>query len=288
MIFRFIRGHADRFSIERMCQVLSVSRSGYYAWLRRSESRRSQKNRRLLIDIKAVYRASRQNYGSPRVYEALRAQGILCSVNRVARLMRVEGIRAKRRRRFRPRTTDSTHVHPVAANLLDRKFQVDGADRVWMADITYIATQEGWLYLAVIIDLYSRFVVGWSMSARITSQLTIDALTMALQRRRPGPALVHHSDRGSQYASGDYRIVLQKHKIISSMSRKGNCYDHAPVESFFGTLKTELVHHRRYRSRAEAKADIFDYLEIFYNRQRLHSSLGYKSPAAFERLGLAA
>jgi len=268
--------------------VLSVSRSGYYAWLRRSESRRSQKNRRLLIEIKAVYQASRQNYGSPRVYEALRAQGIMCSVNRVARLMRVDGIQAKRRRRFRPRTTDSTHVHPVAANLLDRQFRVDGADRVWMADITYIATQQGWLYLAVIIDLYSRFVVGWSMSARITSQLTIDALTMALQRRRPGAALVHHSDRGSQYASGDYRIVLSKHKIISSMSRKGNCYDHAPVESFFGTLKTELVHHRRYRSRAEAKADIFDYLEIFYNRQRLHSSLGYKSPAAFERLAVAA
>ena len=288
MRFRFIREHADTFSIRRMCHVLSVSRSGYYAWLRRSESWRSRQNRRLLIDIKAVHRASRRTYGSPRVYEALRAQGILCSVNRVARLMRVKGIQAKRRRRFRPRTTDSTHVHPVAANLLDRQFRVDGADRVWMADITYIATQEGWLYLAVIIDLYSRFVVGWAMSARITSQLTIDALTMALQRRRPGPALMHHSDRGSQYASGDYRIVLRKHKIISSMSRKGNCYDHAPVESFFGTLKTELVHHRRYWSRAEAKADIFDYLEIFYNRQRLHSSLGYKTPAAFERLGLAA
>ena len=286
MRFRFIREHADTFSIGRMCQVLSVSRSGYYAWLRRSESPRSRRNRRLLIDIKAVYRASRQNYGSPRVYQALRAQGILCSVNRVARLMQVEGIRAKRRRRFKPRTTDSTHVHPVAANLLDRQFRVDCADRVWMADITYIATQQGWLYLAVIIDLYSRFVVGWAMSARVTSQLTIDALTMALQRRRP--ALVHHSDRGSQYASGDYRIVLQKHKIISSMSRKGNCYDHAPVESFFGTLKTELGHHRKYRSRAEAKADIFDYLEVFYNRQRLHSSLGYKTPTAFERLGLAA
>jgi transposase InsO family protein len=202
--------------------------------------------------------------------------------------MRVEGIRARRKRSFKPRTTDSTHVHPVAANLLARQFRVDGADRVWMADITYIATQEGWLYLAVIIDLYSRFVVGWSMSARVTSQLTIDALRMALQRRRPTPALVHHSDRGSQYASGDYRIVLQKHNIISSMSRKGNCYDHAPVESFFGTLKTELVHHRKYRSRAEAKVDIFDYLEIFYNRQRLHSSLGYKSPAAFERLAVAA
>ena len=202
--------------------MLSVSRSGYYAWLRRSESRRFRQNRRLLIDIKVVFRASRRTYGSPRVYEALRAQGILCSVNRVARLMRVEGIQAKRRRRFRPRTTDSTHVHPVAANLLDRQFQVDCADRVWMADITYVATEQGWLYLAVIIDLYSRFVVGWAMSARITSQLTIDALTMALQRRRPGPALVHHSDRGSQYASGDYRIVLRKHKIISSMSRKGN------------------------------------------------------------------
>ncbi len=288
MRFRFIREHADTFSIGRMCQALSVSRSGYYAWLGRSEPRRFRRNRRLLIDIKAVFRASRQNYGSPRVYAALRAQGISCSVNRVARLMRVEGIRARRRRRFKPRTTDSTHVHPVASNLLARQFRVDGADRVWMADITYIATQEGWLYLAVIIDLYSRFVVGWSMSARVTSQLTIDALTMALQRRRPTPALVHHSDRGSQYASGDYRIVLQKHKIISSMSRKGNCYDHAPVESFFGTLKTELIHHRKYRSRAEAKADIFDYLEVFYNRQRLHSSLGYKSPAAFERLAVAA
>ncbi len=242
---------------------------------------------RLLLEIRAAHQASRHTYGSLRVHAELRARGIKCGHNRVARLMRLDGLRAKQKRRFKA-TTNSNHDLPVADNLLGRDFQPQVPNQTWAADISYIPTGEGWLYLAVVMDLYSRLVVGWAMSDRTTRKLTMDALGMALGRRRPGPGLMHHSDRGSQYASGDYQAMLRANGITCSMSRKGEVYDNAPMESFFHTLKTELVHQRRYISREEAKADIFEYVEVFYNRQRRHSYLGYHSPAAFESLAKAA
>ncbi len=235
----------------------------------------------LLIQIKLSHQRSRQTYGSPRVTQDLYAQGIVCGENRVAKLMRRNGIRAKMRRKFKT-TTDSRHNLPVVANLLDRRFSVDRPNTVWVSDISYIWTDEGWLYFAGVLDLYSRRVVGWSMGERITGQLTRDALSQAIRRRCPGSGLLHHSDRGRQYASGKYRELLSVHGMISSMSRKGNCYDNAVMESFFGTLKTELIYFERFATRREAKAKIFEYVEMFYNRQRRHSSLGYKSPAEFE------
>lgn len=265
-----------------MCEVLKVSRGGYYAWLSRLESERRKANRRLLSEIRMVHDRSRRTYGSPRVTVELNESGISCSVNRVARLMRDAGIRAKTKRKYRA-TTDSKHSYPVALNLLDRQFAVARPNAVWVSDITYIWTSEGWLYLAGVVDLYSRMVVGWSMSRRITGQLTLDALNQALGRRRPKPGLLHHSDRGSQYAAGDYQNLLGNHQITCSMSRKGDCWDNAPMESFFATLKTELIYDDRFATREDAKAKIFEYIETFYNRERRHSSLGFKSPVDFER-----
>jgi len=264
-----------------MCEVLQVSRSGYYSWLRRPESRRSKANRDLLFRIRVVHEKSRQRYGSPRVTAELHAECICCSENRVARLMRQNGIRSKRKCKFKA-TTDSKHCLPVAENLLNRQFTVAYPNRVWVSDITYIWTSEGWLYLAGVVDLYSRMVVGWSMSKGITGQLTLDALQQALGRRRPEPGLLHHSDRGSQYAAGDYQAVLEANGLICSMSRKGNCWDNAPMESFFATLKTEFVSFERFATREEAKVKIFEYIEVFYNRERRHSTLGYQSPVDFE------
>lgn len=264
-----------------MCRVLEVSESGYYAWRGRPESVRSCANRKLLVHIKAVHQESDATYGSPRVQRELAAQGITCSENRVARLMREEGVEAKQVRRFKA-TTDSKHGLPVAENHLDRQFEPGEENRRWGADITYIWTQEGWLYLAVVLDLFSRRVVGWSMQPTLERRLVIDALEMALQNRKPAAGLLHHSDRGSQYASGDYQQLLSEAAMRCSMSRKGNCWDNAPVESFFSTLKRERVHHRRYRTRAEARADIFHYIEVWYNRKRRHSSLGYLSPVDYE------
>ena len=213
---------------------------------------------------------------------ALRADGHAVGRHRVARLMRAHGLRPKTRRKFRA-TTDSKHGHPVAANLLDRQFTVAAPNRMWTADITYIPTAEGWLYLAIVLDLFSRQIVGWAMDATMGQQLTLRALTMAIQRQRPGPGLVHHSDRGSQYACRAYQKLLAKHAMLCSMSRKGNCWDNAPSESFFSTLKRELVNERVYATRAEARGAIFEYIEVFYNRERLHSALGYMSPIEFER-----
>ena len=273
--------HETEFPISVMCDVLAVSRSGYYAWRHKPESKRKQANAKLLESIRTAHHDSGESYGSPRVYQALREQGIPCSESRVARLMREDGLRAKMKRRFKA-TTNSKHNLPVAPNLLQRNFSPAEPNQVWAGDITYIWTTEGWLYLAVVIDLFSRSVVGWAMDKRMTRQLVMDALTMGVQRRRPPSGVIFHSDRGSQYASADFQALLAKHGMRCSMSRKGDCWDNAPVESFFGSLKQELVFHQRYTTRFRARQSIFGYIERFYNRRRLHSTLGYKSPANYE------
>jgi transposase InsO family protein len=264
-----------------MCQVLEVSPSGYYAWRKRPQSATAKRRRRLTVIIKAIYEESRQNYGSPRVFKELQARGESCNVKTVARIMRENGIVAKRRRKFKV-TTDSNHALPVAENLLDRQFTVTAPNRVWVSDITYLPTWEGWLYLATVQDLFSRKIVGWSMQPRMTRQLVIDALEMAVDRRRPERGLLCHSDRGSQYASDDYQAVLARHGIVCSMSRKGDCWDNAVMESFYSTLKTELIYHGVFRTRDEARRAVCEYIEMFYNRIRRHSTLGYLSPAEFE------
>lgn len=266
-----------------MCRVLGVSRSGYYRWRCRPQSRRSEYNELLLVKIKSIFKKSRKTYGSPRVYVQLRAEGETCGKRRVERLMSANGILAKQRRKFVV-TTDSRHTLPVAENTLNRRFSVDSADRVWLSDITYIPTAEGWLYQAAVMDLYHRAIVGWAMSSSLDKQLIIDALKMAYRRRKPAQGLMIHSDRGSQYASEEYRKLVASYGMHMSMSRKGNCWDNAPMESFFGTLKKECVHLHSYRTRQEARKDIFEYIEVFYNRHRLHSSLGYVSPEEFQRL----
>jgi putative transposase len=280
--FRFVEEHREAFRIRKMCEVLEVSRSGYYAWRARRPSRRSQQRELLLAEIGEIHLNTRKVYGSPRIHEELKARGRPCNVKTVARTMREHGIRAKTAKKFKV-TTDSRHRRPVAENVLNRNFEVKQANQVWLADITYVWTREGWLYLAAVEDLYSRKVVGWSMSSRLATCLVTDALKMAIERRFPGEGLMHHSDRGSQYASEDYQRLLSKHGITCSMSRKGDCYDNAPMESFFATLKKELIHHEDYETREAARQSIFEYIEVFYNRVRRHSSLGYKSPDEFER-----
>jgi len=264
-----------------MCAVLQVSRSGYYAWLKRPKSNRSAQNEQLVQQIIDIHQQSRGTYGSPRVHDELQDQGVICSENKVARLMRQHGIAAQRRRKF-TRTTDSNHSLPVASNRLDQQFVVDRPDAVWTADITYIWTGQGWLYLAVVLDLFSRRIVGWSMAPSLERTLVIDALKMAITARNPGKGLIHHSDRGSQYASHDYQKLLRKNKMVASMSRRGNCYDNAPTESWFATLKRELVYRTSYATYQEARQDIFEYIEVWYNRQRKHSTIGYKSPVVYE------
>jgi putative transposase len=287
MRYRFIQAHRNEFRVWLMCRVLGVSRGGFYLWLKRPESQRSVENGRLVEAIRAIHRESRGVYGSPRVHARLRAQSGRYGRNRIARLMREMQIQGKRRRKFRV-TTDSDHTLPISENILDRKFTIGMPNKAWVADITYIATKEGWLYLAGVLDLYSRRIVGWAMGSRISRHLVERALWMAICNRGPKPGLLHHSDRGCQYASHDYRKLLERRGIVCSMSRKGNCWDNAVMESFFGTLKTELVYHREYETREEARSDIFDYIEVFYNRQRLHSALGYRSPADFEKIAKAA
>jgi putative transposase len=287
MKFQFIRDHGEDFPVRLMCRVLEASPSGFYDWLERPESPRAAENRALVAKIQAIHSDSRRTYGSPRVHASLQDAGCRIGRHRVARLMRDNGIRAKTKRKFRV-TTDSRHDHPVAPNRLDRQFEVAAPNTVWVADISYIPTREGWLYLAVVLDLFSRQVVGWAMDRQMPQELTLAALDMAIQRRRPLPGCMHHSDRGSQYAAGDYQKQLVQYGMVCSMSRKGNCWDNAPMESFFHSLKTELVHHCDYQTRDEARRDIFEYIEVFYNRQRRHSTLGYLSPAQFELAALAA
>src|SRR5438046_4413303 len=282
MKFRLIEDHRDTWPVRVMCAALSVSPSGYYAWRSRPASPRKIANRALLVDIQRVHAQHRERYGAPRIHAELRAEGHGVSRKRVARLMRQHGIRARAPRRYRVCTTDSKHSLPVAVNLLDQNFVADRPDQIWLADITYIPTAEGWLYLAVILDLFTRKVVGWAMRDHLRAELTIAALTMAIQRRRPAAGLIHHSDRGSQSAAGDYCDILQAAAVVQSMSRKGNCWDNAPMESFFGTLKTELVHQDEYPNRDAARRDLFVYIEGYYNRQRRHSAIGYITPEQAE------
>jgi transposase InsO family protein len=266
-----------------MCGVLCVSRSGYYAWRGRAPSATALRRAELTEQIRQAHEASRQIYGAPRVHCELLAQNVRCAKNTVAKLMRKAGLRSKRRRRFVVRTTDSRHPHPIAPNRLNRQFQQSELNQAWAADITYIPTAEGWLYLAVVIDLCSRKIVGWSTSDSLAANLTCQALRQALVERKPSGPLVHHSDRGVQYACDDYQRLLAGRSLVVSMSRQGNCYDNAVIESFFGTLKTELVHHERYPSREAARQSLFEYIEVFYNRRRRHSALDYRSPHQYEQ-----
>ena len=267
-----------------MSEVLDVSRSGFYAWRQRCESKRSERQRGLVAQMQEIHRdRDMKSYGSPRMQKELAARGATCSENTVARLMKDHGLRAATAKKFRV-TTDSNHSHPVSKNVLNREFEQENADRVWLSDITYIWTCEGWLYLACVLDAYSRKIVGWSMGKRITQDLVRDALWMALGRRRPDgeSGLLHHSDRGSQYASEAFQELLRDENITCSMSRKGNCWDNAMMESFFATLKKERIHQEHYTTRAEARASVFDYIERFYNRVRRHSALNYLSPEQYE------
>jgi putative transposase len=281
--FRFIEGRLSEFPVRVACEALGVSRSGYYAWRGRPAGARARRREELAGKVRAVHAENRGVYGSPRVCAALRAGGEAVCENTVAKVMRDHGIRAKAKRKFVPRTTDGAHEQPVAPNVLGREFHAGLPDRKWAADITYVPTDQGWLYLAAVIDLCSRKVVGWSMADHMRTGLVADALSMAVARRSPGAGLLHHSDRGVQYASDDYQALLAGHGIECSMSGKGDCWDNAVMESFWGTLKTELVNHEHYETREQARASVFEYVEVFYNRHRLHSSLGYKSPEQFER-----
>jgi len=266
-----------------MCHVLRVSRSGYYAWRRRAPSATAERQTKLTEEIRQVHERSRAVYGSPRVYRDLLEADVRCSKNTVAKLMRAAGLRSKRRNRFRVHTTNSRHPHPIAPNRLNRAFCQSQPDQAWAADITYINTAEGWLYLAVVIDLCSRKIVGWSTSDSLAAELCVRALEMAVRERRPRQAVLHHSDRGVQYACDVYQHLLARHGLRPSMSRRGNCYDNAVTESFFGTLKTELVHHQSYATREAARQSLFEYIEVFYNRQRRHSSLSYMNPLEYEQ-----
>jgi putative transposase len=282
MKFAFIAREQATFPIDLLCTVLGVTRAGFYAARRRPSSPRRRADQQLAVHVAAVFTAKRKRYGSPRVYRELHEEGHAVGRHRVARLMREQGLRARDKRRFQ-RTTDSQHGLPVAANILNRVFTVATPNTAWVSDITYLHTRAGWLDLVVILDLFSRRVVGWALHDRLTRQLALDALVMAVRHRQPCPGLVCHSDRGSQYASHDYRAVLATHGVVCSMSRRGNCWDNAVAESFFSTLKMELAHDADWHSHAEARTDVVEYLEIFYNTQRRHSALGYVSPAAYER-----
>jgi putative transposase len=280
--FAFIKEHLRVYPLPIVCQVLAVSRSGYYAWRGRPQSRRAKRRCELAVKVRAVHQENRGVYGSPRVHRTLVAAGEQVSENTVANVMRQHEIRARAKRKFVPRTTDSRHEQAVAENVLGRQFTAELPNKKWAVDITYIPTGEGWLYLAGVIDLCSRKIVGWSMAEHMRTDLISDALTMAVARRNPDPGLLHHSDRGVQYASDDYQHRLRSHEMKVSMSGKGDCWDNACVESFWATLKTELVHQQQYATHAEARASIFEYIEVFYNRKRLHSSIGYVSPEMFE------
>jgi putative transposase len=280
--YQFIKQYQGQFSLSALCRVMQVARSGYYAWCKRPMSATEQANQQLTQQIKTVFEASKQTYGSPRVYEELREQKVACSEKRVARLMRLAALKAVLPKRFVV-TTDSDHDLPVAQNLLDRQFGSDTPNTRWTTDITYIWTTEGWLYLAVVLDLFSRRIVGWAMGTTLERSLVLCALEMALRNRHPKAGLLCHSDRGSQYASEDYQQALQEAGIICSMSRRGNCWDNAVMESFFSSLKRECVHRHRFATRSEARTVLFDYIEVWYNRKRRHSALGYRSPDAFEK-----
>jgi transposase InsO family protein len=284
MKYQFIEDHRSTYPVQRMCAVLEVSTSGYYAWRDRAPSQRTRENGELAKHMQIIHDKARHTYGSPRIHAKLLKQGFQVSRGRVQRLMKANGIQPRRRKRYKKITTNSKHSYPVAQNLLDQDFTAEAPNLKWVADISYIPTQEGWLYLAAVMDLYSRRIVGWAMDAHLEANLVEGALKMAIRQRDPGSDLLHHSDRGSQYACNDYQDLLKAHGMLPSMSRTGNCYDNAVMESFFGTLKTELVHHCSYPTRNQAKHDLFEYIEVFYNRERIHSTLGYLSPHDYEAL----
>jgi len=279
--YAFIRDHRDEFDVQIMCEVLIASKSGYYSWISRDHGVKANSLLELRIAIEKAFKDSRRTYGSPRIYRVLKGQGYIVSEDTVATLMREMGIRAKGKRRFKVCTTDSNHSFPIAANKLEQVFEADKPGEVMLGDITYIPTKEGWLYLAAVLDLCSRQIIGWAMGGTIDRHLTIAALNMALRRQKPISGAIFHSDRGSQYACYDFRDQLVAYGLLQSMSRSGNCWDNAPMESFFHTLKTEFVHHEEFETRAEAKLKIFEWIESFYNRQRLHSSIGYRTPVDF-------
>jgi putative transposase len=282
--YAFIASQAGEYPLSVLCRALAVSVSGYYAWRRRTPSMHQQADEVLSAQIRQAFVAGRGVYGSPRIHAYLRHQGIRCGRKRVIRLMRAQGLCAARRRRRKPRTTDSQHPFPVAPNLLARNFTAEAPNRTWVADITAVETRQGWLYFAGIVDVYSRRAIGYAMDIRRDEALVETALEMALFSRRPHAGLLHHSDRGSQYTSGGYRGILESQGIVLSMSQKGEPYDNALMESFFGTLQAECAHRQTFQTIEQARTCIFEYLEVFYNRQRLHSALGYRSPMAFEQL----
>jgi putative transposase len=287
MIYKFIDEHRSVHAVERMCRILGVTRSGYYGWLRHGQSKRGLRDAVLLEKIRESHRRSSGRYGSPNIHKDLCDWGYRCSRKRVARLMRQAGLRSKTKRRFRV-TTESRHTMPVAPNLLQRNFSVSVANKTWVSDITYLWTQQGWLYLCVILDLWDRKVVGWHMSKGLGTDLVVHALDKAVLRRRPVEGLIFHSDRGIQYCSEAFRSELRRYGMLQSMSRKGDCWDNAVAESFFGTLKRELVYHERYQTRDEARLSVFQYIEAWYNRRRRHSALGRISPFDFELTAKAA
>lgn len=280
--YQQVRTLQTEHSIALLCRLLGVSRSGYYDWCGRTPSPRQKEDARIMQELKKAFAQSRDTYGRPRLTHALRLRGEKCGQRRVGRLMRAAGLAARTRRRFRPRTTDSNHAQPIAPNRLREQVAPQQCNEVWVNDLTYVATAEGWLFLAVVLDLYSRRVVGWAFADTLATALPLAALQMALGQRRPARGLLHHSDRGCQYASAEYRAWLEKHGLLPSMSRVGNPYDNAAMESFFSTLKTECLHHYQLTTHAQARALVFDYIEVFYNRQRFHSALGYHSPVDYE------
>lgn len=286
MRFRFIRDHESEHRVRTMCRVLNVSRSGFYAWRNRGCSRRAQANVDLLNRIRQIHRTSRENYGAIKTWLALRNEGVMCGRHRVARLRRANGIEAKRMRRFRTAYALRQVEVPPASNLLDRNFTAQAPNQVWVGDATFIPTQEGWLILAVLLDLYSRQIVGWSMGRTVNRKLVTDALMMAIHQRDPAPGLIHHTDQGAAYGTASYRAILRHHGMVPSMSRKAQCLDNAVAESFFSNLKNELTWHCAFKDRNEARLAIFDYIEVFYNRERIHQANGYLSPMAFERSAL--
>jgi len=280
--FAWVKQHQSQFDVRTMCQTLKVSTSGFYAWCNRAPSAQSQRREQLACQIRQVHGEVRGVYGSPRIHQTLKAQGQIVCKNTVAKIMKQQQIRAKSKKKFVPRTTDSAHAYRPAKNLLDRCFEASEPNCKWVTDITYVPTDEGWLYTAVVMDLCSRKIVGWSMAEHMQVQLASDALKMALLQRDPPVGLLHHSDRGVQYCCDDYQLLLKKHGLSCSMSGKGNCYDNAAMESFWASLKTERVYQEHYATRQQARQSIFEYIEVFYNRKRLHSALGYLSPEAFE------
>ena len=286
MKYAFVRAQGKEFGVKRMCQIFQISRSGYYDWARREESKHSQQDRVLLKAIRKIHQEMKEAYGAIKTWRTLQGSGTVCGKHRVARLRRQAGIEARRKRKFRL-AYQARHTAPAPPNLLRWPFKAAYPDQIWVTDVTFIPTRSGWLYLAVMIDLYTRLVVGWSMKDRPNQELVNEALMMAVEQRQPKPGLIHHSDQGILYSSGSYLALLKKYGMLRSMSAKGNCYDNALAESFFSSLKNEIIHHRDYKTRDEARGEIFEYIELFYNRKRIHQSLNYQTPMNYESVTLS-